>query len=356
MELNINNYEEYFLLYADNELSVEEMKQVEDFVRNNPVLKDEFDSILKTVLTSDTTIEFEDKSSLYKRASSFEARINAENFVLYHDGELSKPEEEMTEKLVREDEGLKKEFDLIKRAKLEADKTIAFPDKQSLYRKEKDDRVIPIWWRWAAAAILLGFGIWGGVKYFEQPAPSHELVKENKPLAPSNNLPTPINKEPIVKNDKPVPVNNAPVNNNTYDKQNDIPVVRVKHSNNPKLVPVDETKDIKNEQDEDVVIDLKNKETDLSNTLKDLQKTVDNVVKNLQNSNTTKKEEQPTGDGYKVTQASYTDNNVKPDEDYAFYNVPQKQFNKTKIGTLIKQTKRIVIRNLFRKKDKDTNE
>jgi hypothetical protein len=349
MELNINNYEESFLLYADNELSVEDMKQVEDFVRNNPVLKEEFESILKTVLTSDTTIEFEDKSSLYKRASSFEARGHVENFVLYHDEELSKPEEQMIERLIRDEEQLKKEFDLIKRARFEADKTIIFPNKQLLYKKEKDDRIIPIWWRWAAAAILLGFGIWGGVKYFEHSAPSHELAKEIKALPPSNNLPTPINKGQVVNVQKPTLVNSS-----SNDNQ-DNPVVRVKHSDpSPRIV--NKTNDGE-QPDENVVIDLKNKESDLANTLKDLQKTVNDVVKNLDNLKNTKTEEQPTDQQYKVTNASYTqDNNTKSDDDYAFYNVPQRQFDKTKVGTLIKKTKRIVIRNLFHKKDKDSNE
>lgn len=357
MELNINNYEEYFLLYADNELSVEEMRRVEDFVRNNPVLKEEFESILKTILTSDTTIEFEDKTILFKRVSSFDARTNEENLVLYHDNELSKVEEEMVERLVREDGSLKKEFDLIKRARIEADETIIFPGKQSLYKKEKDDRVIPIWWRWAAAALLIGFGIWGGVSYFGKPAP-HELVKKTTSPAPSNNLPTPINKEPIVKNEKPVPVNNAPVNNNTVnDSQNNIPVVRVKHPDIPKLVPVNNINDIKKRQDENLAIDLKNKENDLANSLKDLQKTVNDAVKNLDNFKNTKTGENPSDQEYKVTQASYSDNNnVKNDEDYAFYNVSQRQFDKTKVGTLIKKTKRIVIRNLFRKNDKEPNE
>jgi hypothetical protein len=348
MELNINNYEEYFLLYADNELSVEAMKQVEAFVRDNPVLKEEFDSIQKTVLTADTTIEFNDKSLLFKKPSSFDSRSHSENFILYHDGELSRTEEEMVEKLVKEEEGLKKEFDLIKRVRIEAE-TIIFPDKRSLYKKETDDRVIPIWWRWAAAAILLGFGIWGGAKYFETPAPSHEVVKEIKHPARSNNLPTPINKEQVVKDQKPVPVSIPGT-----DKQNDIPVLRVKHDN--KSPVINKNNDLKR-SDENVAIDLNNKEKDLANTLKDLQKTVNEVVKNLDNLKTSKTEEQPADQEYKVTNASYTqDNNTKSDDDYAFYNVPQRQFDKTKIGTLIKKTKRIVIRNLFHKKDKDSNE
>ena len=41
MNINRDNYEEFFLLYADNELSVQEKNAVEDFVRQHPDLEEE---------------------------------------------------------------------------------------------------------------------------------------------------------------------------------------------------------------------------------------------------------------------------------------------------------------------------
>ena len=42
MDINRDNYEEYFLLYADDELSKAERRMVEIFVKENPDLKEEF--------------------------------------------------------------------------------------------------------------------------------------------------------------------------------------------------------------------------------------------------------------------------------------------------------------------------
>lgn len=66
MEINRNNYEEFFLLYVDNELPAGERREVEEFVHANPDLKVEFDLLSDTVLVADNNIVFEEKEALYK--------------------------------------------------------------------------------------------------------------------------------------------------------------------------------------------------------------------------------------------------------------------------------------------------
>jgi hypothetical protein len=352
MELNINNYEEYFLLYADNELSVEEMKHVELFVSENPVLKEEFEHLLRTVVTPDTTIELVDKSFLFKRESSFDTRSHEENFVLYHDKELSNVEESEVEKLIQENPVLKEEFDLIKKARVEADEAVVFPDKHLLYRKEKD-RVIPLIWWWAAAAILLGMGTWMGVKYLEV-SPTEDIAKGKPVAAPkTNDLPTPLNNGHTAiiekKEEKP---------SNQEVRQDISPVIRVKHITNDLPVVNNTEKKKKNNNQQNT--DAKNQEQDINTALQNVQKTIDNVMRSLDNLNKDSENQritQPTGE-YKLQQASYVEDNNSNlgNDDYAFYNVSKKDFNKSKIGVLLKKTKRIIGRNLFRKKDKDSND
>jgi len=66
MQINRHTYEEFFLLYADNELSTSEKKSVEEFVEQNPDLADEFSLMLETVMQPDESIIFENKELLLK--------------------------------------------------------------------------------------------------------------------------------------------------------------------------------------------------------------------------------------------------------------------------------------------------
>ena len=65
MKINTTNYEEYFLLYIDNELSAEQKLAVEDFIQENPVHQKELE-LLKQTLLAPEHIEFEDKILLYR--------------------------------------------------------------------------------------------------------------------------------------------------------------------------------------------------------------------------------------------------------------------------------------------------
>jgi len=65
MELNQNNYENYLLLYIDNELTASERAAVELFLASNPKQADEL-KVLQGVKINPEHIEYTDKTRLYR--------------------------------------------------------------------------------------------------------------------------------------------------------------------------------------------------------------------------------------------------------------------------------------------------
>lgn len=62
--INLSNYEEWFLLYADGELTVAEQEAVLEFVKLNPSLQEEFDLMMGMRFQPETEIKFTDHSTL----------------------------------------------------------------------------------------------------------------------------------------------------------------------------------------------------------------------------------------------------------------------------------------------------
>src|SRR5690606_16979932 len=90
MNINRHNYEDYFMLYLDNELNQAERKAVEDFLLMNPDLKGEMDSLKMTILSPDQDMVFKGKEELMFSESNFVNAHNFESFLIqYVDGELT---------------------------------------------------------------------------------------------------------------------------------------------------------------------------------------------------------------------------------------------------------------------------
>ena len=157
--INRNNYEEYFLLYTDDELNATEKKQVEEFIQQHPDLKVELEMLQRSVLKAEPIV-FHSKDTLLKNSSSTINENNYEEyFVLYVDDELTNEQKDSVEQFVYRNPKHQLEFELLQQVKLHADKQIVFPDKAILYRTEEvDEKVFVIrWWKIAAAAIVFIF-------------------------------------------------------------------------------------------------------------------------------------------------------------------------------------------------------
>lgn len=192
MNINRNNYEEYFILYMDNELTPEERGMVEAFVQLHPDLKEELDLLLQYKFTPDTDIVFSGKEELLKGQA--ESIVNLSNYeeylLLYIDNELNPAQAVAVEQFAAENLAVKKELDLMRFTRLQPE-TITFPDKASLYRKEEKVRALPVrWWRAAAAILILGLGL--TTLWMTNRKPDDSLVAGKNDTKGSIKSPTPI--------------------------------------------------------------------------------------------------------------------------------------------------------------------
>lgn len=208
MNINRQNYEEWLLLYVDNELSLAERIIVDDFLAANPDLQQELEMLQQSTFQPDEDIVFQNKAALMK-GSSETPLINAENcehyFILYADDELSNEQKASVEEFVYRQPQFQVNFELIQQTRLTPDHSLVFPDKKLLYRYEKDRRVVAMrWFRIAAAAVVVL--LLGGVSY-------KLLVKDEVTgMANRNNTPkTEQNQTGIASNDSVKLPDTAPV-------------------------------------------------------------------------------------------------------------------------------------------------
>lgn len=163
IQINRHNYEEFFLLYVDRELSPAAVSAVEQFIKDNPDLADELTALQQATLPLEDALVF-DKTSLFRNAENEISLENStEQFLLYVDDELTPAERQSVETFVLQHPSLQESFVQLKQTKLPAEH-IPFPDKQLLYKKESDRKPV-IYMRWvrmvaAAAVIAFGFFLW----------------------------------------------------------------------------------------------------------------------------------------------------------------------------------------------------
>src|SRR5579863_6865585 len=128
--VNRNNYEEYFLLYTDNELSDVQRIAVEEFIKVNPDLRGELITLQQLKLKPEQNIFFGDKDVLLRKPDG-NAIINNNNyeeyFLLYADSELNADQKKMVEEFVSNNAPLRAEFELLLITQVGPDNNIVFP-------------------------------------------------------------------------------------------------------------------------------------------------------------------------------------------------------------------------------------
>jgi hypothetical protein len=356
MDINRDNYEEYFLLYADNELTDSEKAEVLMFVKNNKDLEQEFRIIHHTISRPDMNLELSDKSFLFRSSqTSFINETNYEEiFVLYHDNELSENEKLETREFLSLHKELQAEFDLIGLARLTPESAAVFPGKKILYKKERAGKVVPvIFWRMLAAAVFIGFGLWIMNIYFQKPVKSNQTMVQSSPLKST----TPKIEKNIVPEKKPLetvaqPSETTSTNSGTTvnNKKGKQPIFQKNNAgndiakNNSKALKTHEEiiTRVPSQKISDKIIAPINDMKDISaNEILPIGKIgpSEELAQNITRNNETI---EPVTEAKNISYLPDADNN---NDNYVFYDVTTDKFKKTKVGGFLKKVRRVVERN-----------
>lgn len=163
MIVNIHNYEAYFLLYVDNELSAKEKAAVELFVQQNPFYQNELSLLQNSKLVSNNDLPgegnlvYENKLSLYQ-ISELDTQCLA-----YLDNEMPTSEIKKFEQSLQVNPSLLISLTQWRKSKftIEDELTLDSAFKNTLYKKEAS--IKPLWGWYAkygigsVAAILMLF-------------------------------------------------------------------------------------------------------------------------------------------------------------------------------------------------------
>ena len=353
MDINRDNYEEYFLLYADNELTDSEKVAVIMFLKENKDLEKEFSMIHHTISKADENIILHDKSFLFKNNSL--SLINDKNyeevFVLYHDNELTNGERSEVEQFLSTHETLQNEFELIGLARLTPKNEVVFPNKKLLYRKEKPGRLVPLMvWKMLAAAVFIGFGLWITTFFYQKKAiiPSSTSITAvpEKKIIPSVDKGLNSSKDSL--NDAHLLSENSPPNHQPEE------VVK-ERTNKPlkKKIETIATNTIakkKPTQKSNIVVAPAKQELAIDNrkTNNIPERKIASIDKIRPEMQSTQKVIDKNSDKAEPVMhaqtVSYIPDEKENSQNYVFYNVTTEEFRKTKVGGFLKKVKRVIER------------
>ncbi len=160
MNITRDNYESFFILYLDKELSPEEMLEVDTFITGHPDLMQEFLKFKEVLLQPEEQIIFNHKTQILRD----EGLCVEEKMLLYLDRELAGSEADQLQQQIDNSPLLTSEWEILNGTLLKSDEKIVFKDKALLYRKEKERVISGRFIKWAVAAAFIGAAIMIGTR------------------------------------------------------------------------------------------------------------------------------------------------------------------------------------------------
>ncbi|MEI7735950.1 MAG: hypothetical protein WCI49_10810 [Ferruginibacter sp.] len=352
MDINRHNYETFFLLYVDNELSAADRKAVEVFVQENADLNEELQLLQQTVFSA-ADIVFENKESLLKD----EQASLKENLLLYLDKEMDAAAVLQTEQLLYTHSTAQKEFALLQKTQLKPDRAIVFANKESLYRKEEGRVVGFAWWRVAAAAVLLGVGVWGGFNLLHNKTVEPSAVagtkgtKNTTPATPAQTIvPVQSTEQTVADMQRSTAVIAGKENEGSTKQKNNLRAKQIlpqdtQKNNNNTIAKQDNNKKSSNNLPTPDYNNFNNNSRNeiFAQTVLPTDKATDKVNSGITATVALPKNTNAT-DGYALN-TKYTQSNGEEPSNDALLNMDEDNVKKSKLGGFLRKVKRIVERN-----------
>lgn len=174
-----SNYEEYLLLYVDNELNPSERAAVEAFLQLHPDLQAELELLQSVILPSEEiSINKEELFAENMRFNSIDEKL-----LLFVDDELSTEEKAKVALEIEENKTTEAQYQLLLKTKLDKNETMVYPNKEELYRRT--ERRAFEWLQIAAAVLIILMGGW-----FWMQSSSNTSSANITPLAKANPVTT----------------------------------------------------------------------------------------------------------------------------------------------------------------------
>jgi hypothetical protein len=242
IHINRQNYEEFFLLYVDNELSATGRSVVEAFAATHPDLQEELDLLLQTTVLQTTPAVLEDKSFLM--ADSMKLNAIDDTLLLYIDDELTGDQKRKVEEMLKSKPEYKLQYNLLLNTKLSKEE-ITYPYKKELYRHT--ERKISYNWMRVAAAIIVVAAL--GLLFLVRNNGNIEepVVASGIPVKTVNPLPQPSREQVALTTKNPTVAESSKQDNKDVKKERTI-----------QNLPVDQTPELVAENKQSVQ-DIQNK-------------------------------------------------------------------------------------------------
>ena len=185
-DINLDNYEHYFIAASEGDLSSDEIVQLEEFIEQNPNLENEFavfQNLKLSLLEEIPELELNTIKKIELSNGEFVSELDFENMcIAYFENDLAFQSKELLLSTIKFSFVAKRIFDEYSLVQLKADTNITFPNKSELKKKV----IIPFWQSSAFYAPAVAASIAFFVLFYIFPSSNDGEIKSATKQATNN--------------------------------------------------------------------------------------------------------------------------------------------------------------------------